>query len=129
MLNGDRLVRHNICPVKGANDMAGYIQKSFGYPITTAVEALLVLAAYSLYITHEEIYGTFPMKSTYVSDYVIPFLLDKEYLVKIPFSGPLGVSRTCFRITAEGFGRANECCGGMLPNNFDDSCNTRTAFL
>ncbi len=118
MLEGDSLVRHNVCPVEKMGDIVPYVNKSLDCNVTTASEALLVLAAYCLYITHEEIGLTFPHNNSDLLSRTLSSLTDKGLLTKMPLTSYIGVSRSCFRITSSGFKMASELKGGLLPNKY-----------
>ena len=118
MLDNDIFVRHRSCNADSVNDIKDYINRCFNCSAGDGTDAVLVLAAYCVYISYEEIYGTFTLHSRKIEQKVIPLLLKKGFLVKCPARGNGSVTRTYFRITPAGFKAANELCFGMNPNSF-----------
>ncbi len=118
MLDDDIFVRHNICSESGIKEIAGFLNKAFLSRAMNAEDIVLILAAYCVYISYEEIYNTFPVRSVMIESHAVPSLLKKKLLMKCPVSPSRGVTRAFFRITEAGFAEASSLCYGNIPNKY-----------
>ena len=92
------------------------IAKNLGIRVKNAADLLLVLNAYTLFMSHEELRALLPSLSynNRINKLAIPQLKKAGYIDRISLKSPVGTSKCLFEITKQGEGAARRIKGGAI---------------
>lgn len=123
MLDTDIYVSHSSLKIRTIEGMLDYMKKSLEFEGKDLQDAILVLCAYSFYLTNEEISFLFPIYPafTHLSTRVFGPLVKKGYLAADKTSSRKdmeGTAKTFYYVTAQGYQYANSICHGKLTSKY-----------
>lgn len=100
-----------------------------GIKIKNAADLLLVLNAYTLFMSHEELRALLPSSgyNNRINKLAVPQLKKAGYIDRIPLKTPIGTSKCLFEITKQGEGAANRTKGGAITVKRPKKFNKDTA--
>ncbi|AOZ97944.1 replication-relaxation family protein [Butyrivibrio hungatei] len=123
MLDTDIYVNHSSLGFSSQDELFDYLNERIGYTGNELKSAILVLCAYSFYLTQEELSFLCPLYPLYshLSSRVIKPLIEQGYLQQekaSSFKEQEGTARVFYYITAQGYQYANSLCQGKLTTKY-----------
>ncbi|WP_026653553.1 hypothetical protein [Butyrivibrio proteoclasticus] len=123
MLDNDIYVNHSSLGFSSQEELFEYLSDKLGYTGSDLKSAVLVLCAYSFYLTQEELSFLCPLYPLYshLSSRVIKPLIEQGYLQQekaTSFKEQEGTARVFYYITAQGYQYANSLCQGKLTTKY-----------
>ena len=116
-LLNDMYVPAAIPDVTTAADLVSYLNEVLGCDIPDLSGALLVIGAHVVYFTLEEIFTTFDLTTSAISN-TINRLVKRGFLKSGNFAAFDGTSRKYYSITKSGYDMANSFFLGTLPGKY-----------
>ena len=126
MLETDIYVNHTSLGITKIDDMLKHMKRTLSFDGKDLQDAVLVLCAYSFYLTNEEISLAYPIYPafTHLSTRVFGPLIRKGYLKSEKATSKKdmeGTARVFFSVTAQGYQYANSMCHGKLTSKYRKS--------
>ena len=123
MLDTDIYVNHSTLKINTIEGMIEHLKKTLEFEGRDLQDAILVLCAYSFYLTNEEISFLFPIYPafTHISTRVFSPLVRKGYLASDKTNvrkDMEGTARVFYYVTAQGYQYANSLCHGKLTSKY-----------
>jgi len=123
MLENDIYVNHtslNICTIDG---MLSFLKETLSFEGKDLQDAILVMCAYSFYLSNEELSLIFPIYPafTHLSSRVFGPLIKKGYLASEKVSSRKdmeGTAKVFYYVTSQGYQYANSLCHGKLTSKY-----------
>ena len=123
MLDNDIYVNHTSLGITTKEGMIKYLEDTLSFSGKTIQDAMLVLCAYSFYLTNEEVSLIFPIfpAFTHLSTRVFAPLVEKGFLAveKANTRDEMeGTAKLFYHVTAQGYQQANSLCKGQLTSRY-----------
>ncbi len=115
MLDNDILVEHTYIDSTERTAIPKHLNRILGSNASDIKDAVILYAAYCVYISYEELYSIYRPLSSQIRTNAIPSLIKLGFLKKVPLTIPEGTAKVVFSITASGYKYASSLVGGMLP--------------
>ena len=123
MLDNDIYVNHTSLGINTIEGMLAFLKEKLSFEGKDLQDAVLVMCAYSFYLTNEEISFIFPIfpQFTHLSTRVFAPLIRKGYLASEKASSKKdmeGTAKVFYYVTAQGYQYANSLCHGKLSAKY-----------
>ena len=123
MLENDIYVNHTSLEITAIDKMIKYLEDTLSFKGKDLQDAVLVMCAYSFYLTNEEISLIFPIfpAFTHLSTRVFAPLVRKGYLASEKAASQKemeGTAKVFYYVTAQGYQYANILCNGKLTSKY-----------
>ena len=123
MLKNDIYVNHSDLCINDQQEFFDYLREKIGYTGNDIKTAVLVLCAYSFYLTQEELSFLCPLYPLYshLSTRIIKPLIEQGYISVETASSTKekeGTAKAFYYITAQGYQYANSLCQGKLTTKY-----------
>lgn len=123
MFDNDIYVNHMELDIKTLDDMYAHLRRILSYTGNDLQSAVLVLCAYSFYLTQEELSLLYPLYPafTHLSARVFKPLEQAGYITTnmiTSYSEQEGTARCFYNVTAQGYQYANSLCQGRLTSKY-----------
>lgn len=123
MLDNDIYVNHSELNISSLDEMYSHMARTLSFSGKTLKDAVLVLCAYSFYLSNEELsllYHIYPA-FTHLSARAFKPLIDNGYMVSERAASDKdmeGTARTLYALTKQGYELANSLCQGKITSKY-----------
>ncbi len=123
MLENDIYVDHTVLDIHTYNELLSFLREKIGYTGSDFKTAVLVLCAFSFYLTQEELSFLCPLYPLYshLSSRVFKPLVEQGYMQAEKAASAKeyeGTARVFYYVTAQGYQYANSLCHGKLTARY-----------
>lgn len=125
MLENDIYLNHIQLNIENIEDISNFMSRTLSFTGKSLKDIVLVLCAYSFYLTHEELSLLFPpiyqSASQHISERTFSALEKDGYLKHetiTSYKEQEGTARTFYYVTAQGYQYANSLCHGKLTSRY-----------